>query len=243
MGGIPSRHQDQSQKGATNMKIARLAGLMAIAILAVGLVAASAAFAEPAFNPASGQTFTATSGEGKLTASNGTNIVKCKKSSSTGNVSSSTLVGGIVVHFLECQSSGNSGSTFCTVKSVGAAEGLILTQTLHGILGLILPKTGTGVGLLLLPSTAGSKKFVTLAGNACTVETQVTGSVAGEVSPVGVSQTTGTLKLALSGGKQAIKDFDLSSGGLVKPELTAFSTEATEEITAGITYSVATEVT
>jgi hypothetical protein len=109
------------------------------------------------------------------------------------------------------------------------------------VLGLILPKTGTGVGLLLLPVKGAT--FVELEENTCTIATAVSGNVAGELEPVGKSQTTGKLTLAVTGGKQAITDFDLSTGGLVKPKLNAFSTEATQSAAASITFSKATEVT
>ena len=226
------------------MKIARLAGLMLIAIFAMSLVAASAAMAEPEFAQ-TGATISGTSGAGVLSANNGTEKVECASDVSGGTVTSSTLVGNIVVHFLNCTSTGTGGSK-CAVNSTGAASGLILTTTLHGILGLILPKpsSGTGVALLLLPISG--KRFVTLASNTCTPETAVTGDVAGEVTPVKSKQTTGKLifKAVHPGSaKQAIEEFDPSTGGKVKPELVAFTTTASEETEEAVTFSSATEVT
>jgi hypothetical protein len=223
------------------MKIARLAGLMFVAIMAMSLVAVSAASAtEPLFNPASGQSLTGTSGSAKLSANNGVETVNCEKSSSTGTVTSSLLVGNIVVHFLGCVSSSASKSN-CTVKSTNSpAEGLILTTTLHGILGLILPSKETG--LLLLP--VSGKRFVTLASNACTIETAVTGSVAGLIEPLGKKQLTGKLILAANGSNQAIEEIDLTHGlGSVKPALNAFTSTATETVSEAITFGVETEVT
>jgi hypothetical protein len=222
------------------MKIARLAGLMLAAIMAVALVAASVASAEPNFTP-TGQTFSASANATQLAADNGVDVVKCETLSSGGTVSSATLVSGIVIHFLGCKSSGNGGTSFCTVKSVGASEGLILTATLHGVLGLTLLTTGTKVGLLLLP--VKGKEFVALAANSCTVETAVSGNVAGEVEPVGTKTTKGNLLFNVSGGKQVITSFDPSTGGTTTPKLEAFTTAATEEAKAAITFGLATEVT
>jgi hypothetical protein len=229
-----------------NMKIARLSGLMMIAILAVGLMAASAAFAEPEFSPNGGQTVTATSGTAELSGNGGAIKVECAKSATVGGkVDSPTLVGGIVVHFLECTA--KEGSASCSAKSSGAPAGnLILTNTLHGVLGLILPKlTGTtGVGLLLLPATGST--FVTLS-TPCTspATSAVSGNVVGEAEPIGISTTMGTLRFAgnPTNGHASVKDFDLSTGGLVKPKLEAYTTEAAEIAQYLVTFGVPTEIT
>lgn len=222
------------------MKIARLIGLMLVAVFAMSLVAgasSASALENPLFNPV-GSSLTGTSGTAKLTANNGTETVTCATSSSTGSITSSLLAGNIFVHFLNCFENGTKGSN-CTAKSVGAAEGLIITNTLHGILGAVLPSGA--VGLLLLPSS--NAKFVTLASTKCALETAVTGSVAGLVSPTGKLTTKGTLTLALTSGKN-ITSIDLTHGlGNKEPELTAFSTAATEEITEALTFGTATEVT
>jgi len=218
------------------MKIARLAGLMFAAILAISLAVASVASAAPEFKPAEG-TFTGTSGVGTLKG--GSETVVCAKDTNSGTISSATLAGNVLIHFLECTSSGATKSG-CKVNSVGASEGLILTTTLHGILGTVLGNGG-GVGLLLLPISG--KRFVTLASNECTKETAVTGDIAGLVSPTGKSQTTGKLSFTTSNKKQLIKTIDLSSGGSVEPELVAYSATATEETEDSITFSKAIEVT
>jgi hypothetical protein len=215
------------------MKIARLVGFVLVVVMALSLAVASAAFAEPEFNP-TGVPF---NGEGvgmnALTA--GTSSITCTTNKSTGTISSTTLVGGVVVTFTGCKSNGSGGSG-CTAKSstpVGAA-GEIITSTLHGVLGLILPKggSGTGVGLLLLP--VANKKFVTVQSNKCIIQTEVLGSVAGEFAEVGAGMELITNKLtflpAVGGLTQSIKDFDLSSNGaLVDPRLEAFGVTATQE--------------
>ena len=214
------------------MKIARLAGLMLVAVMALGLVVTSVAAAAPEFNPSSGVKILGTSGIGKLVANNGTETVTCEKDTSSGEVTSATLAGNILVHFLGCHAVSSTGE--CTVKSEGApAENLIITTTLHGLLGLVLgggTSSASDVGLLLLPGSG--KRFVTLEGTCLATDPiQVTGLVAGLIEPVGKSAKTAKLVLATSSGKQAITDIDVSGGSLVAPKLTAGTTAATEETT------------
>jgi hypothetical protein len=220
------------------MKIARLEGLAVIAVLTMSLVVASMAPAEPEFKPATA-TLTGTSGPSVLEANDGIEKLSCEKTTLTGRLTSATLAGGLVVHFLGCTSTGEGGSN-CAVNSLGGSVGLIVTKTLHGVLGLILPKAGTGVGLLLLPATG--KAFTTLAANACTEETTISGNIAGEVEPIGKSQLTGKVTFAATGVKQAIKGFDPSTGGTTTAKLTLFAAEASESLTESLTYSTATEV-
>ena len=225
------------------MKIGRLVGLMLVTGMALNLAVASAAVAEPEFKP-TGATLKG-SGDADTLEAGSTKIV-CKENTSTGLISSPTLVSGITVTFFGCVVT-NDKEDKCTVKSVGAlAEGLILTKTLHGVLGLILPKgTGTGVGLLLLP--VANKKFVEIESTKCSPSTTVLGNVAGEVTPVHVSQNTASLKFQPSGqgGTQgeSIKEFDFSTGGLVVPELEAFGLLASQKTEEALVYSEAVEVT
>jgi hypothetical protein len=224
------------------MKVARLVGLIVAAVMALSLAVASAAFAEPEFKPTGG-TFTGTSSTtNKLVA--GANKIVCTGNTTSGKISNAFLAGGVTVSFTGCKSSGSKVSN-CTAKSVGAAEGTITTSTLDGLLGLILAKgSGTGVALVLKPATG--EEFVDIAKNGCTVETAVEGSVAGEVSPVGHSQTTGKLLFdpSTSGGsEETIKTVDLSSNGAtVSPALTAFGLPASQETTESLTFSPAVEV-
>ena len=117
-----------------------------------------------------------------------------------------------------------------------------MTSTLHGVLGLILPKgAGTGVGILLLPVT--TKKFVLIESTKCTPETQVTGNVAGEVKPVGGGLVlNGQIVLQPGEKGESIKDFDLSTGGLVNPEIAAFGAIASQTTNEDLTFSAAVEV-
>jgi hypothetical protein len=223
------------------MKIARLAGLMLVAIFAMSLVAASAASAAgPLFLTSGKPTITGTSTTGVLSTPSAGIKVTCQKDNTTGEVTSTTLAGNVIVHFLEC--SATKSTEKCTVKSKGAPlENLIITTTLHGILGLVLPKpaSGTDAGLLLLP-TAG-KRFVTLEGS-CVPTSAVEGDVAGLIEPVGALSTTGKLVLGVTSAKQNIKEIDLTNSSKVEPELVAFSGTSTEETSEALTFSAKVEV-
>jgi hypothetical protein len=179
--------------------------------------------------------FTSTIGSSTLKAS--VDVVTCKKGAGGGEIITSMSMRDVVLHFLECTSSGASKSG-CTVKSTNTTgAGLILTATLRAFIGTVLPSKGGG--LLLLP--ASGKTVTTLAGNECTEETKVTGSVAGSILPTGKSVTTSKVTFAAASGKQAITDIDTLSG-LVKPELVAFSVSATEEAAEEVTWGKAVEV-
>jgi hypothetical protein len=223
------------------MKIARLASLVLVAVLAVGLAVVPVASAAPEFKP-TGSTVTGVGTTTAVLIAAGETITCAKNVVSGGVVTSATLVGGIVVHFLECTTKTAGGET-CAAMSTGAPlENLILTTTLHGVLGLILPKPaeGSGVALILLPVSGSS--FVQLLGK-CFVTTNVSGQVAGVAEPIGSSVTKGTLKFNAPGGVQEIKEVDLSTGGLVKPKLTAFSATASQTVQEAITFGTATEIT
>jgi hypothetical protein len=226
------------------MKIARLAGLALLASMAMGLVLVSAASAtEPLFNPI-GATILGDSQLPTLRANNGAEVVHCQESHTFGKILNTLLIGNVVIHYLNCTSSGSKGSN-CAVNSIGAEKGsgLILTNTLHGILGLILPSKETG--LLFLPVLG--KTFVELEENGCTIETAVSGSVAGLVEPLNTKTIKGWVLFEREpgpGNNQAILDIDLTHGlGLVAPRLTAFSTTATQTQLELITFSAETEVT
>jgi hypothetical protein len=200
--------------------------------------AASAFSSNPLFKPASGQSANGTSGVSVLTAAG--NTITCETSSATGNITSSLLVGKVFVHYLGCSS--KKGSELpCTVKSKGSTvAGLLITKELHGILGLLLPSGQTGI--LFLPIVAptfveieeGEKGTGT---QKCSIATKVTGDVAGEVSPVGVSQQTGKITFPAT----ALKTIDLTHGlGRRVVELEAFSETGTLNQVEAITYEAGT---
>jgi hypothetical protein len=218
------------------MRIIRLTGLALVAILAVSLAAVSVAAATPSFNPANGQSLTVSGGTSTLTS--GTEVVTCTSDAISAKIASAMLAGPFVIDFSGCKSAGATKSG-CTVSSTNTSNsGLILTTTLHAVLGLALPSNVAG--LLILPTSG--KRFVTLAGNECTEETRVNGSVAGLITPIGSEQTTGKIVFTAPSGKQEIKDIDTLSG-LIKPELEAFAQTATEVNEQSVTFGEATEVT
>lgn len=218
------------------MKIARLAGLVLVAVMAMGLVAASVASAEPPlFKLLTGTTtkITGTSGVSTLSAASATDVVSCKKSVTNGEITSKTLLIAHI-HYLECEGA-ESGKEKCPVMSPGAPAANLILVAVIGHIGLALSgvSSTSDAAALLLPSSGTA--FVTLLAGVptgstkCILETKVTGTVAGLLEPVGKESKTGTITLGVTGGKQNIKEVDVTNGGLVKPKLTAFSTEATQE--------------
>ncbi|MGD1056261.1 MAG: hypothetical protein ABR992_02495 [Solirubrobacteraceae bacterium] len=194
-----------------------------------------------------------TSGPSVLRSDNGLGLTWCEKDLFHGFVLSSLLIGNAFFHYLNCiwllgpQGEGTAkAANGCAANSAGTTGGLILTNTLHGILGLILPSEK--IGILFLP--ASGKTFVTFARSTntakeqCSEESAVTGSIAALVTPTGSLQTTGKAIAGLTNGFQNILDIDLTHGlGLVKPALNVFSTAAGLEQEDNVTYTNETEVT
>jgi hypothetical protein len=220
------------------MKIARLVGVLLVAIFAMSAVAAStAAASEPEFSmlPAT-KTFTGASGAGTLKAGT-VATTYCTKDSNNGEITGMKTVGKVVVTFTGCKIEGNK--KVCTIKSVGAAEGTIVTNSLAGTLGTS-KESSTGVGELLEPESGGV--FVTLAETACGIETSVEGGIIGEVTPIKTLQTTGKLNYVLAAGKQAIKKITVS-GGSKEKVLKAFGlVEVVEETSDTLTFGGSTEI-
>jgi hypothetical protein len=226
------------------MKIARLAGLALMAILAVSAVVASAAFAAgPEFKPSTKQVFNTTSGTSTLVGDNGAETVTCTADSSKGEITGAMSVGKVVVHFTGCKSTGSGGSG-CTIKSINGAPaaGEIVTNTLKGELGTVkTTEAASGVALDLEPESG--KIFTELEKTTCTKETKVTGSIAGEASPLNAKQTTGKLIFTTKSGKQAIAAVNLLGAVVMEPELVAYTSTATETTNEAITFTSAVEVT
>jgi len=223
------------------MKIARLAGLTVIAVLAIGLITAGAASALPEFS-ATGVKLSSTSGVSTLSASG--NVVTCEKDAFESEVVTKSLVGPFRVHFLNCKSASPKG-TGCTVKSTNTTTpGLILTNTLHGFL-VLLELTGGAHRTALLALPIGSKEFVTLAGNACTETTKVTGQVEGLATPLKSKQTTGKVILTETEQKMELGR-EYEGVGIGKGEyvgLSAFGVSAFEETEESVVYASAIEIT
>jgi len=214
------------------MKVIRLAGLAVVAVLAVSLAVASTASAGVyLFTPGSvGATFVGLSLAGELRA--GGNSIACKDDVNAGTIANVHLLGPFDIKFTGCISSGSGGSG-CAANSVGAAEGEILTTTVHALLGLVLPAVGLGLGGLLVLPTSG-KRFVTVAANTCTKESVITGSVAGLLEDnQGGHLILEALVLFIPND---IKKID-TLNGLVEPELVAFSETATLETVEHLTFN------
>jgi hypothetical protein len=218
------------------MKIARLAGLALVAIFAMSAILASTASAFPQILVLpSSSTFKSDSGPGTLKAGNET--VFCTADSNTGEITSMDRFGRVLVKFTGCRVKEEAGKKeTCTIKSVGAGAGEIVTTLLAGLLGSVKSAEATSeVGDLLEPESG--VVFVTLAapGAPCgdVIETSVEGGIAGEVTPIRALQSTGKLIFALSSSKQKIKEITT----LTKennPKLTAYgiatSTLQTEDL-------------
>jgi len=205
-------------------KLVRLAGLLSLAIFAVGLMAASSASATGYLLLPVGGLVLGLSLPGTLKA--GSNTITCEHDQFTAEISSVHLIGPFQVHFLGCTA---KGSTFsgCPASSVGAASGLILTNTLHALIGLGLP--GGLPAILVLPTSG--KEFVRLEKSTskegtCTVATAVEGTVGGLLLQTVGLPTEKALLDFVGGVPGDPRKIDLPLGGTVEPEIEAFGVEA-----------------
>jgi hypothetical protein len=211
-------------KGANSaMKSFRaLCCLAFAAVLAMGVVAVSAAQAEPEFKPSTKQTVTGVSGSGTLETSSGDKIT-CTTNKSTGEVSGTSTVSKVVVTYTGCKGKEGSGSE-CAVNSKtpkGGTEEIIIDTT-KGTLGLVAKTEATsGVGILFKPESGS--EFVDIEGS-CLISAPVDGDLAGEVTPAanGKSSKTGKIVFVGSAGKQTITKITVN-GKSESPELDAFS--------------------
>jgi hypothetical protein len=214
--------------------------LAVAAVFAINVIAvASASASSPEFKPGTAQLFTTSSGEGTLENSLGAEKVYCSSDTSHGEVTGSHTVGNVVVTFHNCTGKASSGT--CTAKSSGGTPGTITTGTLKGELGTVkTSEAASGVGLLLAPVTGS---FVTLEGS-CLTTAAVSGSIAGEVTPLNTLSTTGKLIYAGSSGTQTIQSITVL-GKVEKPALTAFAglVSASEATNEAVLFTSAVEVT
>jgi hypothetical protein len=226
------------------MRLISKTGLLAlIAVFAVSAAAASAASAAtPEFKPVpTKKKFKGTGSLTKLTFNNGTEVVECEKSSTSGEVLGARTIGKVVVVFSNCKTSGTKGSG-CPVNSAGAHEGEIVTKPLGGELGTVAAgEAPSGVGVLLKPEA--EKTWAQLAESKCLPATKITGTLAAEVAVIGKKQLTNRLVFAASGTKQAIATIKLDSGVQEHPELVMFSSTLTLASSDELTFEEALEVT
>ncbi len=175
---------------------------------------------------------------GVVTFTTGANTFTCASSVTKGEITQMDTIGKLSVKFTGCRTS--NGGPRCTIKSVGAVEGEIAMQTLKGQLGSVKTTEATsGIGLLLSPATG--TKWTTLAANACTPETSMNGTLAGEVTPVKASQSTNKLTFAVTAGIQGIK-FITVLGVVKTAELELFALAGTLEQSNELTYGGPVEV-
>jgi hypothetical protein len=214
------------------MKTIRLAGCMLLAITAASLALSATATAGPyLFTPGSvGATFVGLSLG--LTIRAAGNSISCKDDVNAGTIANVHLLGPFDIKFTGCTSSGSGGSG-CPFNSAGAAEGEVLTHTLHALLGLVLPAVGLGLGGLLILPVSG-KQFFTVAENKCTPATTATGSLAGLLEDnQGGHLILEALVLFIPND---IKKID-TLNGLVEPEFVLFSEPATLETVEHLTWN------
>lgn len=164
--------------------------------------------------------------------------VSCEEAVDAGEVTGMSTIGKLTVTFTGCQVT--AASKTCTIKSTSAKEGEIVTNTLMGELGTTKSEEATSeVGLLLLPESG--KTWTILAETSCSLESRVTGTLAGEVLPISEKTEYTGLEFGVSSQKQNIQDIIVASG-LVQPSLTAFSETATEEFGDGIEFNGEVEI-
>ncbi len=232
------------------MKQTRIAGLMLVAVLAVGAIGVSVASAmiesKAEFIKNGIKTknnFTGKSRAGlEPTLTTTLTTIKCKSDTSTGKISGDKTmsVENFIITLKECKATTNGG---CAVNSEGAGNAEeIVVGPLKGTLGRVMSKEATSeVGLVL---EGPGSMFVTLLGSCLTVTpTKVTGKIAGEVTPINKSQLKSELIFEATGNKQKIKKVCLLPFGtlpcvgiLNEPVLEAFAAEvgavmAAEELT------------
>jgi len=216
------------------MKVIRLAGLMLMAILAMSLMAASAASAGLyLFSTGSvGTLWLGLSLASRLAS--GKNEVLCTDDHNEGKILNVHLLGPFDITFLGCESTKN-GKEFCKANSVGAPAGVILTKTLHALLGVTLP--GNLAGLLVLPTA--SPVFTEIEENKCTVGTSPEGTVAGLLLGQQLGHgVTETLVVFVPGDPKLIDTLN----GLVKPKLLSFGAESTFETVEHLVWDGEVEV-
>jgi hypothetical protein len=168
----------------------------------------------------------------------GPTATSCEEAVDAGEVTGTSTIGKLVVAFTGCQITAESKT--CTIKSVGAKEGEIVTHTLRGELGTTKStEAETEVGILLEPET--TKTWATLDSTKCSLETRVTGSLAGEILPISEKTQYGDLSFEVSSEKQLIKKISVSSG-VKEPSLDAFGVNATEELGDVIEFNGEVEI-
>jgi hypothetical protein len=207
----------------------RLVGLTAIAVLVAALATASTTLAAiPTFKPSTKNVISVTSGTGTLeVAGSGSESITCASDSGSGLLEPGGVTKDVLITFSSCVGKSSSGTT-CKAMSLGGSSEAITTAGLSGELGEVAASEAkTTAGEYFAPESG--KVFTTVLGS-CIVETQVRGSIAGEVTPTLKSQTTGEVILSGAKGVMSIKKITTKAGGQT-PSLTAFGSAVGSENT------------
>jgi hypothetical protein len=221
------------------MKLSRHIGAVLSALLAILAVALpSNAVAFPEFKPVPPRNRTiGASGPGIFTMNN--RRVACLGDSVVETIAGPMRGSTITIRLKNCKRI--KGAEECEAKSVGASKEEVVTLTLKGELGTVkTSEAASGVGFLLEPETG--KRIVTIEKNFCGSEELITGSVAGEVLPIGSKQLTSKLNFALTSAEQKIKVIAVLAG-LKEPLLVAGSEPAALETLEDLEFEEALEVT
>lgn len=167
--------------------------------------------------------------------------ITCEKGADGGTITSMDTIGKVAIAFAGCKAH-NEKSETCTIKSPGASEGEIVTNTLKGELGKVksTSEAASQVGLLFSPETGS--RIATFATTPCSVESGLFGTVAAEANPVSVKVSDGEFAFELaSTNKQAIKEITVLAG-VTKPELEAFGRIATLQAIDEVEFEGSVEI-
>jgi hypothetical protein len=190
------------------IKFYTLALVAASAIGAVAATSASAAKPEWLQNKAAltGKVkFEASSNTGKLETANGTQL-NCSGDSAKGEIEGSKAASNVSVTFTGCE---EATGFKAKCQSAGEPAGTIKSELVSGEL-VYVDAAKTKVGLLL-KGTGGSKVFAVFT-CAFGVTVTVSGEVIGEVTPLNVEQTTGTLSYKLVASEKGEQEWDEIEG-------------------------------
>jgi hypothetical protein len=207
------------------MRAIRSLSTVLVALFLASATFVSSASAIPKFKlPITNRGFTVLGGLSIFRTPSQGLVVDCDSDNGTGTILGDDEV-DVKVHFLNCKAYINNQGP-CTINSIGAPAGLILSELLTGLLGLLHEPNGAA-GILIEPR--GGHVFTALPPIAKSAnceekpETAIEGSIAGEFEPTGKLQTLGTVKfLPVSAtGKQKIT-LILTLNGIIKPKLTGF---------------------
>lgn len=189
-----------------------------------------------------GNGFTDEEGESHFNAK-GEIVFTCTADTSKGEITGAKTVGGVTVTFTGCTAKEKTNAS-CSANSKGEPAGTIVTNTLEGTLGEVaVAFSATEVGLALKPVSPATEFTFLEATCLGTKTTKVTGSVIGEVTPVGGPPSlTGDVIFKCASGKPTVQEIEKFVGG-TKDTLTGFGTEACFESKDVNTFEEAIEVT